>query len=68
MNSEKSINSFETKKDDTLPGYLLENNFHCQYVDDFSLLFLCKINALDIFTMILIFFFRFLLHPKVLKF
>ena len=50
MNSEKSINSFEMKKN-ILPDYSLNNYFICQFINTFSALLLCKINVLDFFDM-----------------
>ena len=48
MDSEKSINSFEIKKD-RLPDYLLKNYFVYQFFNNFSALLLYKINFLHFF-------------------
>ena len=48
MNSEKSINSFEVKKD-RLFNYLLKNYCVYQLVNNFLALLSCKINILDFF-------------------
>ena len=50
MNSKKSINSFEMKKDG-LPDYLLNNFYFYQLINNFSALLLFKINVIDIFYM-----------------
>ena len=46
MDSEKSINSFKTKKN-RLADYLLINYFLYRFFSNFSPLLLCKINVLD---------------------
>ena len=65
MDSEQSINSFQTKKNAKSRDCLWEI-FFLQFINNFSELLLCKIYFLT--SLIWLIFFSFLLHRGVLKF
>ena len=46
------MNSFDTRKNYSLPRYLLVNNFFYQLVKNFLELLICKISVPGIFDMI----------------
>ena len=51
MDSEKGINVFKLEKRDMSRNYLLDKFFWNQFVNNFLVSLLCKINVLDIFDM-----------------
>ena len=64
MDSKKSINSFEMKKN-KLPDYLLNNSFFYKFVNNFSEFLSCKINIYDFFEWPI--FSDFFLYREILK-
>ena len=50
MDSEKRRNSFDTKKQEYLHNYLLDNCVLYRFVNIFPASILCKINVLNIFN------------------